>query len=441
MPPKKAVVEAPEPPMTRVYDTKKHDMGKGILSNRNFPAGTRLYSEAAAWTTGYNFLSDAPTQNREVAVAAQMLRLSSTAKAQLKKLNNHFPFETIDKEQAIYYGTPVTGTIRTNAIPLSIDSTGDRADKVGIFGTLSWLNHHCRPNCQQSWNAGLKQVTIHALRDIKDDEELTISYVPEGVVDPGYIADTYGFECFCTWCMLPNPTKEQSEKNFASIQPLQQRLAAEEDTNNFFVVARQLASILEKEKIIDWRRSHLYFSCLEKLCSAESSIAGKEDRIQVFAGLAANQYKICEGIDSNRFGKIRVLLEEQTGKKFKTDQVFFKTLEDYLLVWRDVMMQDGKKSSLTWLYDLSVTKEQRSKGKRVSFADGIDVFEEDDQDEEELGVGGEGDDEVMEDHDEEYEEEGYDKENDYPDEEEMEEDDYVPEVQEDNESEYNPDDE
>ncbi|KAH8663142.1 hypothetical protein BGZ60DRAFT_380050, partial [Tricladium varicosporioides] len=186
-------------------------MGKGIISNRNFPAGTRFYLEGAAWTTRFSFLTDVPTQQREAAVAAQMLRLSPGIKAQMKKLNNHFPFEVVDKERAIYYDTPITGTIRTNAIPLNIDPTGDRADKIGIFGTLSWLNHHCRPNCQQSWNASLKKVTIHALRDIIDDEELTISYVPGGVVDPDYIADTYGFECLCTWCMLPNSTKEQSE--------------------------------------------------------------------------------------------------------------------------------------------------------------------------------------------------------------------------------------
>jgi len=64
--------------------------------------------------------------------------------------------------------------------------TGDAAvyifnitNKYDIDGNFPWntarlINHSCEPNCE-AWSKG-KRIFIHALRDIKKDEELTFDY-------------------------------------------------------------------------------------------------------------------------------------------------------------------------------------------------------------------------------------------------------------------------
>lgn len=42
----------------------------------------------------------------------------------------------------------------------------------------SWLNHSCRPNSFAAWNQQTHRMTIHAIRRIEANEEITINYVP-----------------------------------------------------------------------------------------------------------------------------------------------------------------------------------------------------------------------------------------------------------------------
>ncbi|KAI1406156.1 hypothetical protein F4819DRAFT_507679 [Hypoxylon fuscum] len=43
----------------------------------------------------------------------------------------------------------------------------------------SFINHSCVPNAWAEWNPNINAVTIHALREIQADEEVTISYFQE----------------------------------------------------------------------------------------------------------------------------------------------------------------------------------------------------------------------------------------------------------------------
>lgn len=48
---------------------------------------------------------------------------------------------------------------------------------AAVLVTSARLNHSCRPNCFAAWNPAIGQQTVHALRAIGADEELTIAYL------------------------------------------------------------------------------------------------------------------------------------------------------------------------------------------------------------------------------------------------------------------------
>ncbi|KAI1777355.1 hypothetical protein F4818DRAFT_345847 [Hypoxylon cercidicola] len=50
-----------------------------------------------------------------------------------------------------------------------------------LLFNCSFLNHSCVPNAWLYWNDALNAVTLHAIRDISKEEEVTISYFQESV--------------------------------------------------------------------------------------------------------------------------------------------------------------------------------------------------------------------------------------------------------------------
>ena len=62
------------------------------------------------------------------------------------------------------------GIVRTNALPMGPD-----LDTGGVFLTACRINHACDNNAQNFWNENIDRLTIHAVRDIRQGEEITIS--------------------------------------------------------------------------------------------------------------------------------------------------------------------------------------------------------------------------------------------------------------------------
>jgi len=59
----------------------------------------------------------------------------------------------------------------TYGIP--IDSVGN----LGVFTNASSINHSWRPNAWHAWNTATERLTVHAIRNIEQGEEITISYL------------------------------------------------------------------------------------------------------------------------------------------------------------------------------------------------------------------------------------------------------------------------
>ncbi|CAN0101465.1 unnamed protein product [Lampetra planeri] len=103
--------------------------------------------------------------------------------------------------------------VNLNSLILT-DQSGVKAMGVGLFPTISLLNHDCWPNCCVTFNNGNRQAnktTFHSsaraelrvMRAINADEELTVSYLSfVGLAEErrAFLLRDYFFECNCVHC-------------------------------------------------------------------------------------------------------------------------------------------------------------------------------------------------------------------------------------------------
>uniref|UniRef100_A0A8D3CQN4 [histone H3]-lysine(4) N-trimethyltransferase n=1 Tax=Scophthalmus maximus TaxID=52904 RepID=A0A8D3CQN4_SCOMX len=72
---------------------------------------------------------------------------------------------------------------------------------VGLYPSLSLLNHDCRPNCVMVFEG--TKLQLRAVRDIKPEEELTISYIETLSLTEDrqrQLEEQYHFTCHCQRC-------------------------------------------------------------------------------------------------------------------------------------------------------------------------------------------------------------------------------------------------
>lgn len=106
------------------------------------------------------------------------------------------------------------GILKTNCLPLtenvkpfsSHQSEGQEAremDVLGVFQTISRVNHCCVPNAEFSWSEASGEGRLFAVCAIAEGEEVVIDYASgQPFVDrAAFLRDGFGFECACVLCV------------------------------------------------------------------------------------------------------------------------------------------------------------------------------------------------------------------------------------------------
>lgn len=107
----------------------------------------------------------------------------------------------------------ILGVINCNGFTVS-DQRGLQAVGVGVFPNLCLVNHNCWPNCTVILNHGnqsavnkmyhsYRRVELRALGNIKEGEEITVSYVDYLNLSherKRLLKETYFFDCTCEHC-------------------------------------------------------------------------------------------------------------------------------------------------------------------------------------------------------------------------------------------------
>ncbi|KAF2122694.1 hypothetical protein BDV96DRAFT_608623 [Lophiotrema nucula] len=78
----------------------------------------------------------------------------------------------------------------------------EKESGAAVYVHASRFNHACNPNAGFQWNPAIKKETIHAVRDIRAGEEITLSYcdATQNKAARLYQLKHYGFVCDCPAC-------------------------------------------------------------------------------------------------------------------------------------------------------------------------------------------------------------------------------------------------
>jgi len=121
-----------------------------------------------------------------------------------------------EQQEARFSDKPtVTSIFQTNCMP---KDTG-----AAVFPHASRFNHSCNPNATFTWNPAIGKETIHAVRDIKPGEEITLAYCDIIHSKPlrKWELKHYGFTCDCPACDATDPWAEKSAERRAEIGDLE----------------------------------------------------------------------------------------------------------------------------------------------------------------------------------------------------------------------------
>ena len=257
------------------------EKGQGLVAVRKIPKSSRILSEKPIFTIpsiGYNYnLSNN-------LIADKLKQVSKDDQRAFFILHNNF--------QGCL--KPFLGVAKTNTLPL-----GSEASEGGLFLQASRINHACLPNCQHTWNANIGEETIHAIKEIDKDEEITISYCDIGLSKTRrvLIQSTFGFECTCSLCNLSEVERTRSDDRLRQIQYLDSAIGdgaqlMHQPLQHLHKV-RSLLLLLEAEKISDARLPRAYYDAFQTVIAH-----GDEARAKIFAEKAYVTRLCCEGEDS-----------------------------------------------------------------------------------------------------------------------------------------------
>ncbi|KAG6026472.1 hypothetical protein E4U19_002597 [Claviceps sp. Clav32 group G5] len=177
--------------------------GKGLVATRDIPRGTRILSEKPLITMPI----DKTLEERRTLICQQLDSLSNDQRHAFLSMNNVHPFNDT-AEQYI-------GIFRTNALP-----TEEFPDKAAIFLEASRINHDCDNNAIHNWNETIKRHTVHAIREIEEGEEITLSYVSlleDRETRQSKLKEKFNFTCTCRVCSLPEEQSQERDRKLEEI--------------------------------------------------------------------------------------------------------------------------------------------------------------------------------------------------------------------------------
>ena len=266
--------------------------GQGLIAVQIIPKGTRILSEKPIFTTsGRGNSLDIINQR----IAKELKQISKQNQRAFLSLHNNF------------HGSlaPFLGIAKTNGLPL-----GPGATESGLFLQASRINHDCLPNCQHTWNANIGEETIHAVREIAQGEEITISYALTGLSKSRreHLQKNFGFDCTCSLCGLPEAERALSDDRLEGIQHLDDAIG---DGAHLMLNPQQhlgkvhkLIRLLEAEHIQDARLPRAYYDAFQTVIAH-----GDQARAKVFAERSYAARVSCEGEDSPETLRMRLLAE------------------------------------------------------------------------------------------------------------------------------------
>ncbi|CAF3542590.1 unnamed protein product [Fusarium graminearum] len=269
-----------EEPMTELQEVP--GKGQGLIATRKIPKGTRILSEKAIIRVPEIFANIAAVS---ASIGRQVDSLPPDQREAFLSMCNIYPSDDDT--------SPYLGIVRSNGLPMDFGS--------GVFLQASRINHACDNNAQKDYNEGIKRHTVHALRDIEEGEEITITYL--GILKnrrtrQQALRTKFMFTCTCNLCSLPDDLSAESDRRLDEILALEDRIARAGITGMLSNPKRMLGHVyqqvqLYKEHSLDDIGLPRAFFDAAQIVVTHGDLA----RARVFTERAAAAWRLIRGDD------------------------------------------------------------------------------------------------------------------------------------------------
>lgn len=250
----------PPPTATQIFELRKTDnKGFGLFATADIPLGTLIVCEEPLLRI---------TGEAVHSVWGAYCRLNNAQKLEFDKLHGH-QAENLNFEQAARalvdpnddsmdeddIEEMVADQIRVMKI-FSVNNFRLPPYDLGVFAKSSRLNHSCVPNVHHSYNPVLKRNTIFAVKDIKHDEELCITYLGgEGhyyvrAQRVEFLRSNYGFTCDCPACSDRTGASNRRREDMASIAWGLEQFKQGSKVNSPFIPRTRLDALKQEEDLV-----------------------------------------------------------------------------------------------------------------------------------------------------------------------------------------------
>jgi hypothetical protein len=167
--------------------------GQGLVATKAIKRGTRILSERPLLSVAGNAAAIVPILHAFSALdVADMQAYCSL---------HRYLHPSVAEKIAHRIGKPVASLDPRIFAFVATFVTNHLGDHVFLQG--SRINHSCVPNVEFAWNPDSGHGTFHAIKEIKQGEELTLSYIRGAnwtKVKRGRALQPWGFTCSCYSC-------------------------------------------------------------------------------------------------------------------------------------------------------------------------------------------------------------------------------------------------
>ncbi|KAK2854211.1 hypothetical protein Q5P01_006872, partial [Channa striata] len=190
---------------------------------------------------------------------------------------------------------------------------------VGLYPSLSLLNHDCWPNCVMVFEG--RKLQLRALRDISSAEELTISYIETLALTEDrlrQLEDQYHFTCRCQRCDSRDKDelmligKEASWHQLKEALPRMERLKADSDWGALLESCSRLLSAVggdvPDENLYKLRMTDMALDASIHLGHWEEALRYGQKTLPVYRQYYPEPHPV-HGVQLMRVGKLQHYLE------------------------------------------------------------------------------------------------------------------------------------